>query len=101
MTVAVRGAGTVVLEDRAGNIVRFDLPEGHAYCLAGAARHAWLHGVVGSDPERESLNLRFGLHSYGRARAEVYGRWVDAACDAEGPDGDDGCGGAESVALCV
>ena len=81
--------------------MRFDLPEGHAYCLAGAARHAWLHGVVGSDPDRESLNLRFGLHSYARARAEVYERWVDAACDAEGPAGDDGRGVGESVALCV
>ena len=101
VTVAVRGAGTVVLEDRDGSIVRFDLPEGHAYCLAGAARHAWLHGVVGSDPERESLNLRFGLHSYARARAEVYEKWVDAACDAEGPAGDDGRGEGESVALCV
>ena len=101
VTVAVRGAGTVVLESRSGDIVRFDLPEGHAYCLAGAARHAWLHGVVGSDPDRESLNLRFGLHSYARARAEVYEKWVDAACDADGPAGDDGRGGAESVALCV
>ena len=81
--------------------MRFDLPEGHAYCLAGAARHAWLHGVGGSDPDRESLNLRFGLHSYARARAEVYEKWVDAACDAEGPAGDDQCGGEESVALCV
>ena len=69
VTVAVRGAGTVVLESRSGDIVRFELPEGHAYCLAGAARHAWLHGVVGADPERESLNLRFGLHSHARARA--------------------------------
>ena len=74
-----------------------------------ATRIAWpaprgtrLHGVVGADPERESLNLRFGLHSHGRARAEVYGRWVDAACDAEGPAGDDGRGVGESVALvCV
>jgi hypothetical protein len=99
ITVAVRGAGTVVLEDRAGDLVRFELPEGHAYCLAGAARHAWLHGVVGSDPERESLDLRFGLHSYARARANVYEGWTDVACGAEGPEGDDGRGGAESVAL--
>ena len=92
VTVAVRGRGTVVLEDRAGGLVRFELPEGHAYCLAGAARNAWLHGVVGSDPDRESLNLRFGLHSYERARADVYARWRDAACGAEGPAGDDGRG---------
>ena len=57
ITVAVRGAGTVVLESRSGDIVRFVLPEGHAYCLAGAARHAWLHGVVGADPERASFEI--------------------------------------------
>ena len=50
---------------------RFELPERHVYVLSGDARNACTHGVVcapGVD-DRESLNLRFGLHPW-RAGAE-------------------------------
>ena len=99
ITVAVRGAGTVVLENRSGDIVRFDLPEGHA-CLAGAARHAWLHGVVA--PTRSAI-AQFERSSIPDARPTEEGTygWVDAACDAAGPAGDDGRGGGRRGLVCV
>ena len=43
----------------------FRLREGELYALSGDARNASLHGVLAEDGSeaRESLNLRFGLHS--------------------------------------
>ena len=58
--------------------------------LSGAARNSCTHAVVcerGVD-DRESLNLRFGLHTQGRAEREIYARWCggpDAPCGPTGP----------------
>ena len=80
VTVAVRRAATVVLRDdgdgdAAGREWRFELPEGHAYALSGDARNVCVHGIICHDADRESLNLRFGLHSQSRACREIYARW--------------------------
>jgi hypothetical protein len=42
------------------------LNEGGAYMLAGHSRDACIHGVLADSDsaDRESLNLRFGLHDY-------------------------------------
>ena len=54
----------------------FDLPPRHAYVLANDVRNIFLHGIFAfQDPHRESLNLRFGLHTYDDARASVYLPW--------------------------
>ena len=84
VTVAVRGAAHVLLQSSvaaaseeglapadadaaARHCFRLDAAACEAYVLSGAARNACLHGVlsVEGSEARESLNLRFGLHSAG------------------------------------
>ena len=38
-----------------------------------------LHGVIADDPSgvRESLNLRFGIHSVAEAKAAIFDHWVE------------------------
>ena len=91
VTVAIRGGGaTIVLLDKDENGTtedgdkyqlswRFHLCEGEAYILTGRARNLCLHGVIADDPSgvRESLNLRFGIHSVAEANAEIFDHWVE------------------------
>ena len=90
-TLAVKRAGCVVLRDAAARAWRFELPERHVYVLSGDARNACTHGVVcapGVD-DRESLNLRFGLHTQQLAKDEIYAgcaREPDPACGPDGPE---------------
>jgi len=71
VTVAVRGAAHVLLQSSAAaagpssHCFRLDAAAYEAYVLSGTARNACLHGVlsVEGSEARESLNLRFGLHS--------------------------------------
>ena len=81
VTVAVRGAAHVLLQSSsaadgeglapadadaaARRCFRLDAEACEAYVLSGAARNTCLHGVlsVEGSEARESLNLRFGLHS--------------------------------------
>ena len=100
VTVAVRGAGTVVLESRSGDIVRFDPPEGHAYCRRAR------RGTRGSRRGRGRPGARvaqFEVWAPLRLRGPrdgVYGRWADAACGAEGAGGGTtGAGGWKERAL--
>ena len=58
----------------------FPLQVGDCYVLSGDARNVCDHGVLcgssrrsaGADEPRESMNLRFGLHTPAFANKEVY-----------------------------
>ena len=75
VTIAIRGDADILLQTRpweaAKKDFRFALQEGQAYMLSGDARNKCLHGVISAegDGERESLNLRFGLHARERGVA--------------------------------
>ena len=76
ITIGMEGAGTILLRDAKGmeRGVAMRLDRGDAYMLSDRARDACSHGVLAdatignngqtndSFSERESLNLRFGLH---------------------------------------
>lgn len=77
LTICMEGAGTILLRDFKGVKRGFamKLGAGEAYMLSGNARDACAHGVLADEEgapsdendhvrgvERESLNLRFGLH---------------------------------------
>jgi hypothetical protein len=75
VTVGMEGAGTILLRDAKGinRGVAMRLEAGDAYMLSDRARDACSHGVLADGfanngrsnipfSERESLNLRFGLH---------------------------------------
>ena len=68
VTVAVAGGGRILLQSRPFDAARrrdynFQMAEGGAYVLSGDARNTCLHGVIADAGARESLNLRFGLHT--------------------------------------
>ena len=48
----------------------FPLLAGQAYALSGDARNVCIHGVVADGEQRQSLNLRFGLHTRGGGPGE-------------------------------
>jgi hypothetical protein len=82
VTLAVRGDAKILIrarpfeEDPAKRSeVCFDLARGQAYALSGDARNVCLHGVLaeGGSDERESLNLRFGLHT--REKDDEFSAW--------------------------
>ena len=64
---------------------KFQLNEGEAYVLSGNARNICLHAVLandggsgsGSGGDRESLNLRFGIHSTEEAEKDIKRHWPD------------------------
>ena len=93
VTAAVRGGATVVLRDGGSAAAaprewRFEVPEGHASALSGDARNLCTHGLFTDACDRESLNLRFNLHTHKRACDEIYAHWCegpDAACGPKGP----------------
>lgn len=88
VTVAVRRGATVVLSDETGRDYYFELPEGTAYALSSVARNTCTHGVFCFGlGDRESLNLRYGLHDQRRAEEDVYRHWAkwNAGCGPEGP----------------
>jgi hypothetical protein len=65
VTLAMTGSATIVLQDFTDRRkVAMRLREGEAYMLSCNARDACVHGVLADvgDEDRESLNLRFGLH---------------------------------------
>lgn len=76
VTVAIRGESTILLVDEgdtgsdaeplAWNFRHLSSQRG-VYVLSGDARNKCLHGVLGDQPGRESLNLRFGLHVQDKA----------------------------------
>lgn len=94
VTVAIKGGATILLiggtsnqdESSGGEAAqpawRFHLNEGECYVLSGCARSRCLHAVLADDGEesvggqRESLNLRFGLHTAEEAM-EVTKFWPD------------------------
>ena len=79
VTVAIVGSASIIIRSRpwertAGSEYQFKLDEGQCYVLSGASRNTCLHGVLSDRgcTQRESLNLRFGLHT---ARGVVDGRF--------------------------
>ena len=92
VTLAVRGSADVLLTAKPWDAAkrcdyRFRLEEGQAYVLSGEARNRCLHGVLSAEGEgeRESLNLRFGLHAPERgvpfsAFDEISCHWPDDTC---------------------
>jgi len=56
---------------------KFHLKEGEAYVLSGNVRNTCLHAVLadGSGGERQSLNLRFGLHTIKEADNDIKRHW--------------------------
>ena len=70
-----RGDSTQLQEQPAW---KFHLQEGEAYVLSGNARNISLHAVISdnsSGGDRESLNLRFGLHSAQEAENDIRKHW--------------------------
>ena len=91
VTVAMRGSATILLiagdegdEGKEDDEVqqpawRFHLNQGECYVLSGRARNRCLHAVLADDADgtRESLNLRFGIHSAEEAEEEITRFWPD------------------------
>lgn len=88
VTVAIRGSATILLisgdtvgegENEVQPAWRFHLNEGEAYALSGNARNTALHAVLAdnADGTRESLNLRFGVHTDEEAEEQVTRFWPD------------------------
>ncbi|KAG7354069.1 hypothetical protein IV203_003425 [Nitzschia inconspicua] len=88
VTVAIRGDADVLLI--AGDTIvvggeelqpawRFHLEQGECYVLSDRARNRCLHAVVANEDNnaRESLNLRFGLHTEDEARHQITKYWAD------------------------
>ena len=82
VTIVIRGSGWIVLldegdeDDDAPQSHKFFLEEGEAYILCGDARNKCLHGVwCDSNSKRETLNLRYGLHSAEFANEECLKYW--------------------------
>ncbi|KAJ1455392.1 hypothetical protein M885DRAFT_520326 [Pelagophyceae sp. CCMP2097] len=88
VTISMQRSATVVLNDDQAKEWSFNLDAGEAYALTGKARNVCSHGVL-CDPkvvDRESLNLRFGLHTQPRAEREIYAAWSQEPwCTAQGP----------------
>jgi hypothetical protein len=65
VTIAILGNATILFQDYTDqNKAKMTLQQGQVYMIASTARDASAHGVL-ADPDstqRESLNLRFGLH---------------------------------------
>lgn len=84
VTIGIKGSGTIVLiddgddndEDSAKSFC-FPLKEGEAYILCGDSRNKCVHGVLcdDDDGQRETLNLRYGLHSKDLAYEEIDRHW--------------------------
>ena len=91
VTVAISGAANILIRSRPWDEARrddlhFPLSPGEAYALSADARNVCLHGVLSDEGvARESLNLRFGLHS--AARGGPFSAWeeIDAHWQRE-PD---------------
>ena len=64
---------------------KFQLNEGEAYVLSGNVRNICLHAVLANDGDsgsgggvdRESLNLRFGIHTIEEAEKDIKRHWPD------------------------
>ena len=83
-TIVMAGAGQIIIvdgEDEPPKSFSFAAEEGDIYLLSGHVRNVCLHGVFASCTERESLNLRFGMHTAPFAETEIEKHW---ASDAEG-----------------
>ena len=82
MTVALKSAATILLigqavsDDEDQPAWRFHLNQGDAYVLSDRARNQCLHAVLG-DAHRESLNLRFGLHTPQQAQEQILKHWPE------------------------
>jgi len=86
VTVAIRGSATILLisgstvgegDDQVQPAFRFHLREGEAYVLSDNARNKTLHAVLADDVggTRESLNLRFGIHTDKEAEEQITRHW--------------------------
>jgi len=93
VTVAIRGSATILLIGKGNDdeeeqpAWKFRVEEGEAYVLSGNARNICLHAVLADDNDdsvsknsggdRESLNLRFGIHTVEEAENEIKRHWPD------------------------
>ena len=82
VTICMRGQGDIIIVDDGdrGEVIskkfKFNIKEGELYVLSGHARNKCLHGVLCQGyGHRESLNLRFGLHTKKFAFEEVDQHW--------------------------
>ena len=69
VTVSIHGSATILLENATGTEHRtMRVEQGQTYMLSGASREQCAHGILAdeSSSDRESLNLRFGLHDLDR-----------------------------------
>ena len=89
-TVAIQGTGDIILiddgdeDDTDNGAVSYSFPLNgkECYFLCGDARNKCVHGVLCSSTaesicRRETLNLRFGLHSAEFAKTEVDQHWPE------------------------
>ena len=88
VTIAITGTANILIRARPWDEerredVHFPLAPRQVYALSGEARNVCLHGVLAPDEgaARESLNLRFGLHSAERGGA--FSAWEEIDCHWE------------------
>ena len=91
-TIVMAGGGHIIIVDPEDDVPKsfsFPAEEGDIYLLSGRVRNMCLHGVFASCAERESLNLRFGMHTAAFARSEVEDHWASDDEDEPAAAGDD------------
>ena len=85
-TIVMAGKGNIVIVDPGTEPAKsysFPAVEGDIYLLSGHVRNVCLHGVYASCNERESLNLRFGMHSAAFAQSEIDNHWHEEDGDLD------------------
>ena len=86
VTIAIRESATILILDGATEeqtSYKFKLSPGEAYILSGRVRNECLHAVLAEEgsstpsSSRESLNLRFGIHTTKEAHEQVTRHWPE------------------------
>ena len=81
VTVGMAGHADIIIVDdgdvgQTSKYYRFQVQAGDLYVLSGNARNKCVHGVLSQNCKyRESLNLRFGIHSKQFATSEIDCHW--------------------------
>lgn len=74
VTVAIHKSGTIFIRDHTNTKgITMLVKEGQTYMICDEVRNSCVHGIIADpdDSDRESLNLRFGLHDYNGVSTKV------------------------------
>lgn len=102
VTIGMVGNGTILFQDFGDTRkAKLRVQQGQAYMISGTARNACAHGVL-ADVEwsqRESLNLRFGVHDLFENRAGLTKISSDSVLKYWELTGDDKFGGIPGIII--